>query len=249
MKFVLPATRVAFVVHLEVPATLAADIARIEHVVHLFRGLHVPATWVVETGKNFERLRQNKMLRDNDELALAISAIETGSVGFRDSLRKRLATTLAGQSVTMVAGQPSTFRTHAAFLSEQGLRGVLSNSLKRRGTPSQTPLPCGLWQLEHALAIPGQSLFANLLPGGNSARRLHKLLSDEQTITISVDAARIAQTSTRSLQHLEDLLHNVSQLASHQEISLTTAGQIVAELSARRVARSQHSILRDARAA
>jgi hypothetical protein len=236
----------AFVVHLEVPATLASDVARIEHVVHLFRGHHVPATWVVAAGKNYELLRQRNMLRDSDELALAISPTETGATGFRDSVRKRLATTLAKQSVTMVAGQPSTFRTHAAFLSEQGLRGVLSNSLKRRGMPSHTPLPCGLWQLEHAMAIPGQSLFANLLPGGNSTRRLQKLLSDEQTITVSVDAARVAHTSTRSLQHIEDLLRSVSLLASREEIGLTTAGQIVAELSASRVARPQHSILRAA---
>jgi hypothetical protein len=246
MKSALPSARVAFVVHLEVPATLASDVARIEHVVHLFRGLHVPATWVIAAGKNYEHLCQSNRLRDSDELALAISATETGATGFRDSLRKRLATTLANRSVTLLAGQPSTFRTHAAFLSEQGMRGVLSNSLKRKGVPSHTPLPCGLWQLEHALAIPGQSLFANLLPGGNSTRRLHKLLSDEQTITISVDAARIAHTSTRSLQHLEDLLRSVSYLASREEINLTTAGHIVAELSASRVARPQHSILRAA---
>jgi hypothetical protein len=100
--------------------------------------------------------------------------------------------------------------------------------------------------LDHALAIPGQSLFANLLPGSNSARRLHKLLSDERTITVSVDAARIAQTSTRSLQHLEDLLRTVSHLAGHEEINLTTPGQIVAELLASRTAKPQHSILRAA---
>jgi hypothetical protein len=246
MKFALPSARVAFVVHLEAPTTLASDVARIEHVVHLFRGLQVPATWVVAAGKNFEHLRQQNMLRDSDELALAISATETGVTDFRDSLRKRLATTLANQSVTMVAGQPSTFRTHAAFLSEQGLRGVLSNSLKRKDVPGHTPLPCGLWQLDHALAIPGQSLFANLLPGGNATRRLHKLLSNEQTITISVDAARIAHTSTRSLQQLEDLLRSVSYLASRKEIHLTTAGSIVAELTASRISKPQHSILRAA---
>lgn len=246
MKFALPAARVAFAVHLEVPATLASDVARIEHVVHLFRGLQVPATWIVAAGKNYEHLRQQNMLRDTDELALAVSATETGAADFRDSLRKRLATTLANQSVTMVSGQPSTFRTHAAFLSEQGLRGVLSNSLKRKGAPSHTPLPCGLWQLDHALTIPGQSLFANLLPGGNAPRRLQKLLSDEQTVTISVDAARIAHTSTRTLQHLEDLLRSVSHLASREEIQLTTAGQIIAELTANRVAKPQHSILRAA---
>jgi hypothetical protein len=210
MNSALPSARVAFVVHLEVPTTLAADVARIEHVVHLFRGLHVPATWVVAAGKNYEHLRNHNLLRDSDELALAITATETGVHGFRDSLRKRLATTLANQSVTMVAGQPSVFRTHAAFLAEQGLRGVLSNSHKRKGTPGHTPLPCGLWQLDHALAIPGQSLFANLLPGCNSSRRLHKLLCDEQTITISVDAARIAHTSTRSLLDLDFLLRSVS---------------------------------------
>jgi hypothetical protein len=246
MKLAPPSARVAFVVHLEVPATLASDVARIEHVVHLFRGLHVPATWVVAAGRNYEHLHQHNMLRDGDELALAISATETGAATFRDTLRKRLTTTLGSQSLTMVAGEPSTFRTHAAFLSEQGLRGVLSNSIKRRSAAGHTPLPCGLWQLDHALAIPGQSLFANLLPGSDASRRLNKLLTDEQTITISVDAARIAHTSTRSLQHLESMLRSVSQLASREEISLTTAGQIVAELTASRAPRPQHSILRAA---
>lgn len=246
MNRVPASARVAFIVHLEAPTPLVPDVARIEHIVHLFHGYHVRATWVVAVGKNYELLRQREMLRDGDELALAISATETGDAAFRDKLRKRLSTTLAGQSVTMVAGAPSTFRAHAAFLSEQGLRGVLSNSLKRRGSPSHSPMPCGLWQLDHALTVPGQSLFANLLPESNAARRLHKLIADEKTVTISVDATRIAQTSSRSLQHLENLVRNVSHLASSEDICLTTAGQVVGELCERRAARPQQSILRAA---
>ena len=246
MNLAPPIARVAFVVHLEAPTTLAPDVARIEHVVHLFRGHHVRATWVVAAGKNYELLRKRGMLCQTDELALAISATETGAEGFRETLRRRLNTKLVSQSVSMVAGSPSTFRSHAAFLSEQGLRGVLSNSLKRRGMPSCSPMPCGLWQLDHALTIPGRSLFANLLPESNAARRLHKLIAAEKTVTILVDAARIAQTSSRSLQHLENLVRSVAHLASNGEISLTTAGQIVGELCSQRVARPQHSILRAA---
>ncbi len=71
-------------------------------------------------------------------------------------------------------------------------------------------------------------------------------MEEEQTVTISVDAARIAHTSTRSLQHLENLLLGVAHAASREEIRLATAGQIVAELSASRASRPQHSILRAA---
>lgn len=246
MKFAHTSARVAFVVHLEVPTTLATDVARIEHVVHLFRGLNVPATWIVAAGKNYEHLLQQGMISESDQLALAIAANETGAANFRDALRKRLTTTLEGQTVSLIAGEPSTFRAHAAFLSEQGIRGVISNAVKRRGAPAHSPLPCGLWQIDHALTIPGQSLFANLLPGSSASRRLHKLIIDEQTISISVDASRIAHTSMRSIQHLESMLHQVAHLASRDEIRLTTAGQIIAELAASRASRPQHSILRAA---
>jgi hypothetical protein len=245
MKFAPAYPRVAFIVRLEAPATLASDVARIEHVIHLFRGYHVPATWVVAVDKSYELLRQRGLLRAGEELALAITAQETGLSHFRESLRKRLSS-IDSPSVSLVAGEPSTFRPHAAFLSEQGLRGVITNARKHRGSPGHSPLPCGLWQLDHAMMIPGQTLFSNLLPGSNASQRLNKLVADEQTITISVDAARIAHTSSRTLQNLENLLRTVSHSVSHQEIGLTTTGEIVAALTASRAARPQHSILRAA---
>ena len=234
--------RVAFIVRLETPATLSADIARVEHIVHLFRGYHVPATWVVSAGKSYELLRGRGVLHAGEELALAVSPQETGSPDFRDRLRKRLAS-INSCRLSLVAGVPSTFSPLAAFLSEQGLRGVVTNTIKRRGAPGLSPLPCGLWQLDHAMAIPGQSVLSNLLPGNNASQRLCKVIADEHTVTISVDAARIAHTSSRTLQSLEHLLRGVSQSASLEELTLTTAGTIVAELAAARASRPQHSIL------
>lgn len=189
------------------------------------------------------------LLQPNDELAVALgSSCAASSSSFRDTLRQGLATiqACAGTPISLVAGEPAELRHHAAILAEQGIRGILSNQVKSAAATSHSPLPCGLWQLDYAVAIPHKSWLARLLAGGNSWQRLAKLIAKEQTIVVSVDALQVAQASARSLQNLEKLLRQVSLIASRDELQVITAGEIIAELTASRTSRPQRSILRAA---
>ncbi len=253
MKLSPSPARVAFVVHLDGPQAghaqpARADLARIQHLVHLFRGHHVPATWTVADGCDLKRMQHQGLLQAGDELAIAISRTETASPLLRESLRKRVSAIQActGTTVGLVAGEPAILRNHAAFLAEQGLRGILSNTLKRSAAKTHSPLPCGLWQFDAALVIPHKSWFASILPGSSPLQRVHKLIAREETFLVSVDAVQVALASTRSLQKLEKLLCEVGHCASRAELTITTAGEILAALTATRVSRPQHSILRAA---
>jgi hypothetical protein len=246
MKASPSAARLIFVIHLEGPESTPADVARIQHVVHLFRGHRVRATWSIANCQSLQRMHQRALLGESDELALAISPLEVGSQTFRASLRKRLSMiqSATGTKIGLITGEPTSLRSHAAFLSEQHLRGVLSNIPLRPHLPTCAPLPCGLWQLSHTLAIPQTSWLARWLPGGSDLRRLNKQIANHEIVLISVDAPRIAHTSPRHLQSLERLLREVSLSASRDEIAITTAGEIIDELSAHRTPRPQHSILK-----
>lgn len=258
MKLSPSPARIAFVVHLDGSQSDQArparsDIARIQHLVHLFRGHHVPATWAVADSSSLNQLQDQGLLQAGDELALAISRSHLSSPLLRDSLRKRISAiqALMDKTVSLVAGEPALLRPHAAFLAELGLRGILSHTHKRAAAKTYSPLPCGLWQFDYALAIPQKSWFARLLPGSNPIQRIHKLIAKEETFLISIDAARVAQaqlsqSSTRSLQNLEKVLREIGHCASRAELTITTAGEILAALTTTRVARPQHSILRAA---
>lgn len=252
MKLSASPARVAFVVHLEGPhvhdgQSGAAHFARVQHLVHLFRGHHIPATWSVAGCCDLHLIQNKSLLQSDDELALAISAKQANSPLLRDSLRKRVTAIQNNTNTTvgLVSGEPAQLRNHAAFLAEQGLRGILSNMSKRRGENIYSPLPCGLWQFDETLAIPHRSWLARLV-SGSALHHLQKLLSTEKITMVSVDAMRLAHTSSRSLQNLEKLLRHVSHAASREEVAITTAGELLAELTASRVARPQHSILRAA---
>ncbi len=249
MKFSPALSRVAFAIQLEGALSAAADVARIQHVVHLFRGHHLPATWSIAGRDSLELVQHKGLLQEGDELALAISSDSSMNVGhFRDTLRKRLAMIQAstGTTIQLAAGEPTMLRNHAAILAEQGIHGILSNTRKPASAHGHSPLPCGLWQLDYAISVPQKSWFTRLLTSGSTLHQLNKLVSKDQTVLITVDAAHFAHASSRSLQSLEKLLRQVSFAASREEIAITTAGEIVAGLTASRVARPQHSILRAA---
>lgn len=248
MKSYPSSTRVAFVVHLDSPRSAAADVARIQHVAHLFRGHHIPATWAIANCDSLQLMQHKGLLEPGDELALAIPQTTTlSNSAFRESLRQKLNEIRACSRTTihLAAGEPTIMRDHAATFAEQGIRGIVAESKVRQGELPHSPLPCGLWQLNHALAIPQKS-WLNWLLSGSAIQSFNKVLAKHSTVLVSVDASQIAHASARSLQSLEKLLRHASHIASHDELTITTAGEIIAELAASRVARPQHSILRAA---
>jgi hypothetical protein len=248
MKSYPSSTRVAFVVHLDSPKSAAADVARIQHVAHLFRGHHIPATWAIASCDSLQLMQHKGLLEPGDELALSLQQTNSLSTSeFRDSLRQKLSEIRACSRTTihLTAGEPTIMRDHAATFAEQGIRGIVAESKMRQGELPHTPLPCGLWQLNRAVSIPQKSWIGRLL-GGGSITQFNKAIATQSTVLVAVDASQVAHSSTRSLQGLEKLLRHASHSASRDELAITTAGEIIAELAATRVARPQHSILRAA---
>lgn len=252
MKTTPSAAQVAFVIKMQTRGT-AADVARIQHVIHLFRGHRITCTWSVAGCCSLESVQQKGILNSTENLAIAIGsecvAPRTSASMFRENLRKRLAAMQAcsGADIHLVAGDPTALRPYAAILVEQGIRGVLSNETCGSSTSSQTPLPCGLWQMNFHAEIPRRkSLFSYLTVNQSVQRKIGKLTAADQPLLISINASAVAHASARYLQQLDKLLQSVSHLASRQQLQIVTINEIVADLLASRISRPQQSILRAA---
>ena len=251
MKLTPSAARVAFVLQLQTQDS-TPDTARIQHVIHLFRGHRIPCTLSVAGCCSLESISHKRILQATDNLALTLgpeSAPGGSTSHFRDSLRKRLAAMrgCSGADIQLVAGDPAVLRPYAAILAEQGIQAVLSNSDERSASSSHTPLPCGLWQMNFGAVIPRRSWLAKLVAGNQSVlRQITKLSAIDQPLLVSIDAAAVAHMSARSLQQLDKLLQSISLFASRQQLNVVTIPELVAELTASRVSRPQQSILKAA---
>lgn len=248
MKLSPSAARVAFMIQLQTRGS-ATDVARIQHVVHLFRGHRLPCTWSVAGCCSLESIEQMGIQHSTDSVALTIGPDNVVPQQFRETLRKRLAAmrSCGDVNIQLVAGDPVALRPHSAILAEQGIQAVLSNSEERACPSSHTPLPCGLWQMNFGAQIPRRSWLASLLSGNQAVlRQISKMSAMDQPLLVSIDASAVAHTSARSLQQLDKLLQSISLSASRQEVNIVTIGEIVAGLTASRVSRPQQSILRAA---
>jgi hypothetical protein len=244
--------RVAFVVQLENSFEHPADQARLHHLLQLLEGQKIPVTWSLAISATWNGLVVNS-LRPDDEYAIGwrtehpATGITTTS--FRETLRRELvALGQQGiQRVSYLAGNPQSFRPHAAILGEQGIRAVLDTSGAKRHSVSPVPLPCGLWQLAFAREIPQRITWLSWLSfQPRLERAIHQHSGETAMFLILIRAAELARGTARALRGLESLLELVAHRASRQELELATVGQWVAELSAKRGARPQHSILRAA---
>lgn len=248
MKLSPSPARIAFVIKLE-SQELAANLARIQHVAHLFRGHRLPCTWSVAGCCSLESIEHKGILHPTDNVALAIGGESVAPQHFRERLRKRLAAmhTCSREKIRLVTGDPVALRPHAAILSEQGIQAVLSDSKRRACPSSNTPLPCGLWQMNFGAMIPRRSWLARLIAGNQAVlRQITNLSAMDQPLLVSIDASAVAHTSARSLQQLDKMLQSISYSASRQQLQVVTIGEIVTDLTANRVSRPQQSILRAA---
>lgn len=231
----------------------AADVARIQHVVHLFRGHRIACTWAVAGCCSLEVVQHKGTLNSAENLALSLGpecvAPKASASIFRDTLRKRLAAVRAcsGVDIHLVACDPAALRPYAAILVEQGIQGVLSTAATGASTSSHTPLPCGLWQMNFSFEIPRpKGLFSFLTVNQPVQRRISKLTGSDHPLLVSINASAVAHASARCLQQLDKLLQSVSHLASRHQLQVVTINEIVDELSASRMSRPQQSILRAA---
>jgi len=178
MKLATTVPRVAFVVDLNTADPDQAKAARMHHLVHLFSGHRLPATWTVDSPERVESLRKQVSPTAAIEVALKIdqqwlSPLASHSQ-FRSALDARIsALTAAGEaSISLVVGDPQLLRPRAAILAEQGIAGVFAPRQNCAAPAKLRPLPCGLWQLEPSFCIPPKRTFINFW-AGHRRRRDH----------------------------------------------------------------------------
>ncbi|NOY41142.1 MAG: hypothetical protein GXP26_04810 [Planctomycetes bacterium] len=243
--------RVAFVLNLGVTETTDTIAARIQHLIHLFQGHRLPATWVVADTKCAKLLASQRTASSMiSEFALTVdgpwSDVSTPPTAFRRELADRCAAIRAktGRSIKLVVGDPQSLRVRAALLAEQGIGGIFSTQQDRTSTRSR-PLPCGLWQLELNVRIPLVRSFSQWFTSRRvSAKQLISAGSLGETTLVAVDTGKLGTSNARSLQAFEKMLCEVSWAASRNQLVVTTAGAIVAELTSQQAVKPQRSILR-----
>jgi len=243
--------QLAFVLNLGVSEATETSTARIQHLVHLFQGHRLPATWVVADTQCAKLLAvQHTASSTTTELALAVrgrwSDTEVPPSTFRRELADRCAAirAMADRSVQLVAGDPELLRSRAALFAEQGIGGILSTE-EDQATTGSRPLPCGLWQLELNVRIPQVRRISQWFTGRRvSAKQLISASSQGETTIVAVETGKLGTSSARSLRAFEKMLRDVSWAASRNQVAVTTAGAVVAELSSQRAVKPQRSILR-----
>ncbi len=243
--------RVAFVLNLGVSETTDTSAARIQHLIHLFQGHRLPATWVISDTKCAKLLASQRTASSMiTEFALTVdgpwSDVNTSPSAFRSELADRCAAirAMTGRSIKLVAGNPQSLRVRAALLAEQGIAGIFSPQQDNASARSR-PLPCGLWQLELSVRIPQVRRFSQwFISRRFSAKQLISASSLGETTLVAVDTGKLGISNARSLQAFEKMLCEVSWAASRNQLAVTTAGEVVAELTSQQAVKPQRSILR-----
>jgi len=252
MKYAARVPQVAFVVDLTATDPDGANAARMHHLVHLFTGHRLPATWTVDSPERVDQLCKQHATTGKVEVALKIdrrwlSPLSSHSQ-FRTALSSRIVAlaNASGISTCMVVGEPQLLRSRAAILAEQGITGVFSERQDCSTPAKLRPLPCGLWQLEPSFCIPPRRSWINFLTRRCPSTKQLLASKGENTTFVMVQSADFGQGDARVLQSLEKLLREISWAASRAQLIVSTVGETLAELANQRVVKPQQSILKDA---
>jgi len=252
MKLAIAAPRIAFVVDLTAADRDEANTARVHHLVHLFSGHRLPATWTVDSPERAKQLRSQHPAPTKVEVSLKIdqhwlSPLSSHSQ-FQAALSSRISAlnTASGTPTQLVVGDPQLLRSRAAILAEQGISGIFSERPDSSAPAKLRPLPCGLWQLEPSFCIPPKRSLFNFL--SRRCPSTKQLLATEgaNTTLVLVQSAELGQAGARALQGLEKLLREISWAASRDQLVVSTVGETLAELANQRAVKPQQSILKAA---
>ncbi len=242
--------KVSFLINLGSCEAEGANVARLRHLVHLFRGHRLPATWSA-SGAHCAQLLQDQSSSVTQEMALIVdpswSALQISAKRFRDELCRRLQSLAGcrGVSPSLVTGDSALLRSRANLLAKQGIQAIVTELPARGSSAKPRPLPCGLWQLAANVRIPQRRLSFRWLP----MRRI----SVKQLVTppyaasgaiVLVESEELQRISARGLQSFEKLLREVSWYASRRQLVVSTISEIVAELATHHEVKPQRSILR-----
>ncbi len=241
--------RVAFVINLAPTDSPRPNLARLRHLVHLFRGHRVAATWAVADASWARLLRDSSPSSAATEIALTVDdtwgAAHLSHLRFGNELGNRLAglANSAGTTPTLVVGDLSSLRSRMTNLSEQGIQAIFASWPSASVATKSRPLPCGLWQLVPSVRWPKRRL-SRWLPSRPTSVRDLMASASEGSILVSVESAELERVGARGLQTFEKLLREVSWSASRGQMLISTVSEIVADLVSRREVKPQRSILR-----
>jgi len=252
MKLAASVPRVAFVVDLTTADRGEANVARMHHLVHLFSGHRLPATWVVDSPERVKSLGKQHSTSAAIEIALKIDQLWLSPLSshsqFRTALDSRISalTAASGVATHLVVGDPQLLRPRAAILAEQGITGVFAQK-KDGPTPAKLrPLPCGLWQLEPSFCIPPKRSLINFWARRCPSTKQLLATGGTDTTLVMVQSSEFGRSGVRALQGLEKLLREISWAASRDQLIVTTVGETLVKLADGRAAKPQRSILRAA---
>lgn len=252
MEQVSSLPKVAFVVNLAARHQDDAIAARGNHLVHLFSGHRLPATWTVDGAEQATQLQQQLASPIKNDLALRIASPafrpNSSPAQFRAELRAQIAVLGAanGAALRLVVGDPQLLRPRASLLAEQGIRGIMPVMPERQAVAKPRPLSCGLWQLEPSFSVPVKRRLASLLRSACPSVKQLIAATPTETTLVQVQADEFGRTGARSLQGLEKMLREISWAASRDQLVVSTVGELLTTLASQRAVSPQRSILREA---
>jgi len=245
------APKVAFVINLAQADSSSPNLARLRHLMHLFHGHRVAASWAVTNVSQARVLRDSSPGTSAADFALMVDdnwgASDVSSSRFGNELGSRLVglKNSVGAAPMLVVGDLGALRSRMTLLADQGVRAIISNDHSASDASSSRPLPCGLWQLVPSLHWPKRRLSRWLPSRSTSVKDL--LAADTRgSILVNVEAAALERVSARGLRSIEKLLREVSWSASRGQMQISAVSEIVADLVSEREVKPQRSILRTA---
>lgn len=241
--------RTAFVVDLGDAPMQPADIARLHHLIGLFRSHRIPTTWAVGNAERATLLHQEGLASEVDKLALSLGSHPTEPVA-KKQFRSQLASQVidlgiaSGLKIEVVTGDSHMLRGHAPLLAEQGVRAIVSMGQPKNAELAPRSLPLGIWQFTPGLWIPQPSRLSRLLFSQIATAKQWIVRMEESATVIAISSTQLGHLSPRKLRQLERFVRDIAWSASRGQLELTTIGQLASELTSAAEVQPQQSILR-----
>lgn len=215
------------------PATVA--------VITEIQRLQLPTTWIVD------QPRQAKLLASKlhgFELAATVAARSPQRLRSELSNLQAGLQAVAGQQVSVVAGDPQQLRSRASLLADLGVSAIVSDLESSDSNKPPRQLPCGLWQMDSSLVLPRVRGRWSFLP--NRRPSLSQLLGADGTSQPRIAALDLGQASARDVQGFTSLLQELAQATRQQRVTVEPVSKLAAQLTSQHEVKPQRSILRRA---
>lgn len=241
--------RLSFVINLAHADNAGPHLARLKHLVHLFHGHRLPATWVVGDAAEAPLLQDSAAAAVPHQIGLSLdeswASAHLSAARFGDALGRRLAKLACVHGApTLVAADCGSLGSRMTVLAELGIRSVFTNASEDAAPLKPRPLPCGMWLVAPRVRLPKRRLVRWLPTRPTSVKELLATACEGNVLVgVAADGEHVGADGMRALDRL---LRDVSWCASRGQLRVTTVSEIVADLTSRHVVKPQRSILRAA---